>query len=248
VTDNAKQLPGDAGKMPAPRPDPNKGLLQLAVERLKARGDSSKRFACMQLPTPVFNELCERLIERSKTVKETADWLAGETPDAPTKSSVERFSDALFEEYRLAQLSERRGFSERYVQEITQGDPDAQAMALNSRVTELLTDAFMQADDANAIDPKRLMALLAGARMVAQTAFDKQKMDVRIKALEGQIASREKDIALKDAKLKAIPERVNAVEKRLRVVLESHKKGEKIQPQIYEAIFDELTAIRKEAA
>ena len=223
-------------------------LIQVAIERLKARGDSTRRFACMELPAGVFNELCTRLLDRSKTVKDTAEWLAGETPEAPTRSSVERFSDALFEEYRLAQLTERRGMAERYVGELAQGDPNAQVMALNNRVTELLTDAFMQADDAQSIDPKKLMALLAGARMVAQTAFDRQKMDVRIEALKAQITSREKDIALKDAKLKSIPERVAAVEKKLALVQKAQDGGKKIDANLFDAIFEELTAIRKEAA
>ena len=181
--------------------DFSEALLQTTLERLKARGDTVKRFACMQLPSGFFNDLCRKLLERTGTVKEAAEWLQGQTSDAPSRSSVERFSDVLFEEYRLVQLAERRGQAERYVTACANGDPDAMQMALNSRVTELLTDELMRAGDGGEIETKRLMTLLAGARMVAQTSFDKQKMDVRITALEGQIASREKDIQLKNQKI-----------------------------------------------
>lgn len=175
-------------------PDYSEALLAAALERLRARGDAARRYACMQLPAPVFHDLCARLMDRTHTVKDTALWLAGQTAEAPTRSSVERFSDALFEEYRLAQLAERRRAAENYVAQATAGDPDAQQMALNTRLTELLTDELMRAGAGGEIETKRFMALMMGARTVAMTAFDKQKMDARMKALEVEIAHREATI------------------------------------------------------
>lgn len=230
-----------------PRAEHSEALLQSAIERLKARGDSARRFACMSLPAPAFNDLCARLLDRAKTVKETAEWLAGQVEDAPTRSSVERFSDALFEEYRLAQLADRRRAAETYVAQATAGDPDAQQMALNTRLTELLTDELLRADDAGEIETKRLMALMMGARTVAQTAFDKQKMDVRIQALEKQIVHRDKTILLMEQRLAKLPEQVKAISEKLTHVEQAQAQGKKVDPAVYAAIRAELTRV-KEAA
>lgn len=198
MSEDAENIPQET-----PTREYSEALLQAAIERLKARGDSTRRMACMALPAPVFHDLCARLLQGGATVRGTAEWLAGQVVDAPTRSSVERFSDALYEEYRLVQLADRRRAAETYIAQATAGDPDAQQMALNTRLTELLTDELLRADDAGSIETKRFMALMMGARTVAQTAFDKQKMDARLSALQTLVKKMEAEIQLKDQRIQA---------------------------------------------
>jgi len=75
-------------------------MLAVATRRIAARGGSSRRLACMRLPDGVFQELCRRLLDRSKTVQETAEWLATSVPNSPSNSAVERFSDILLSEWK----------------------------------------------------------------------------------------------------------------------------------------------------
>ena len=196
----------------------SEALLQTAIERLKVRGDSSSRFACMQLPPPIFNDLCARLCSRAQNVKETAQWLAGQVPDAPTRSSVERFSTVLFEEYRLAQYSQRRSLAKAYVRGQTEGDRDAQIMALNDCWVELISDELMQVPALNTLDEKRVFALSAATKAAAAISFDKQKMDARIAALTKLNEHRQVTIDLLEQKLAAVPTRIAAIEKKVAAV------------------------------
>lgn len=226
----------------------SEALLQSAIAGINARGDSVKRMACMSLPAPLFGDLCRMLLHRNMTVKAVSEWLSGQSDEAPTRSSVERFSDVLFEEYRLAQLRTRHAEAQRYVAEAAAGDPDAMQMALNHRVTELLTDEMLRADAGEKIETKRLMVLLMGARAVAQTAFDKQKMDTRIKALEKAIEKANAEIALKAQRLAQIPERVKALQAKLDDIETATAKGKRVDPGVYKALRAELVALAEAAA
>ena len=74
--------------------------VELTIIHMAACSDSSRRSACMQLDSPVFEELCKRLLDRKITVRATAEWLGKTVKNAPTKSSVERFSTVLFREFK----------------------------------------------------------------------------------------------------------------------------------------------------
>ena len=194
----------------APQSQPEKfseSLLADAIERLKTRGGRVKQFAIMQLPTPVLNDFCAKLMTQQGNIQAAAEWLAGECAqrgeDAPSRSSCYRFSEILFEEYNLAKLARTQGVSQRYMEALTEGDPNAMAMAINRRFGELLTDTFMRMQNLEEIDDTRLMALTGAAKAVAAITFDKQKMDARIKALEKLNEERDAAIKLKDQQLKA---------------------------------------------
>lgn len=225
----------------------SEALLQEAITRVRTRKDSVTRFACMQLPAGIFHDLCVRLVDRSRTVKDTAEWLAGQTPDAPTRSSVERFSDVLFEEYRMSQLGQRRTLAIAYTNAVTAGDENAQVIAMKNRFVELLTDKLLDVDTLDSLDPKELEAITKAAKSMAAITFDKQKMDARIAALEKMNQHRQVTISLLEQKVEKIPERVAALEKKLVALRDSVKAGQEIQPAIYDAIFAELTALKTTA-
>jgi len=203
-------MPEETKQPPLPSQTHSDALLQAAIERLKARGGSTRQMACMQLPAPLFNDLCARLMDRATPVLATAEWLAGQTADAPTKSSVDRFAQALFEEYRLAQLAQTRQAAASYVAQATDGDPDAMQMALNSRLTELLTDCMLRTDSLDEVDTDRIFALSGAAKAVAQVTMAKQMKDTRVKALEKLIEDKDATIKLKDQKYQEQDRKIQA--------------------------------------
>jgi hypothetical protein len=239
---------------PAPAPeekpvDPD--LLESAKVAIAARGKSTRRMIAMDYPANVYNELVERLADRRHQTDDTFEWLCAECYakglDAPSRSSLYRFSSLVREEYRLAELKKDNDESMTYWREAAKGDPDAMQMALNMRLTQLLTGELLRARDGEAIDTKRLMALMMGARTVAQTAFDKQKMDVRISALEKAIEKANREIALKDQRLAKLPDQVKAIEGKLAQVEQAQAQGKKVDATVYAAIRAELTRVRDTA-
>lgn len=184
-----------------PKKEYSEALLQSAIERLKTRGDSTRRFACMGLPAPVFHDLCARLMDQTLTVRATAEWLQGQIDDAPTRSSVERFSDALNEAYDLAIFARDRGQVERFVEELTGDDPVAKAMAVNSQLTVHMSDLLSTAGRTGPVEQKLLETIVKGVRAVSQTVFDKQNLDARLKALEKQVE--ERDLRMQQVRVKA---------------------------------------------
>jgi len=74
-------------------------LVQLTIARLNACGKTTRRQGCMFLPSPLFEQLCGRLLNRRFTVAETVNWLRAKFHDAPTKSSIYRFAGFLFKEF-----------------------------------------------------------------------------------------------------------------------------------------------------
>lgn len=222
----------------------SEALLQSTIERLKAR-DDARRFVCMTLPTPVFKELCARLLDRKTPVRHTAFWLASQVPEAPTRSSVERFADTLFDEYRLVELDQQTGEAQRYTEAMAQGDPEALQMTLNHRMTQLMTGELLRTNAGESIDTKRLIALSVGLRVVSKNAFDKRSTDVRIRALEAQIRQRDTAILMVQQRLQKVPERLDAVEAALAQVEKSRAAGKTVDPTIYAAIRAELTRVRE---
>lgn len=200
-------------------------LLQSAIERLKARGDAVKRFACMQLDAPVFHDLCERLMDRTLTVKATAEWLAGQVEDAPTRSSVERFSEALQEEYRLAQLAQTRASASGYVAKATDGDPDAMEMAAKTRLAELLTDALLRTDTLDDMDDDRIFALTGAMKAVAQVGMSKQLKDAKLKDMALQLQQREARIDLLQQQVTILEGKAKAAERETQAALNAAEKA-----------------------
>jgi hypothetical protein len=197
-----------------PAGDYSEAILQSTIERLKARGDA-RRFSCMSLPAPLFNDLCARLLDRTIPVRHTAEWLAGQLADAPTRSSVERFAATLFDEYRLCELDRDSAEARRFAEAAAGGDPDAMQMALNERLTQLLAGEALRAKSGESIDTKRLGAIIFGARTVAKNAMDKRAVDVRIESLQAQIRLRDTAIQLYEQRLQKLPERLKAIEDKL---------------------------------
>ena len=239
----------DDEKAPLPL---NEALLQDTIGRLIARGETSRKFECMSLPTPLFNDLVRRLLDRTAQVNDTADWLQGEcgarSLDAPARSSVYRFSALVREEFELARIASSRQSSQSIVAALTEGDPEARVMALNNHYTERLTDKLLDLDE---LDPKQMAAISDALRTVMQGTFGPKLVTARVDALRKQIEERDRAIALKTSanlilqqKLQQIPDKVAAVEKKLRGMQEAVRRGETIMPEIYEAIFAELTAIK----
>ncbi|HVS73097.1 MAG TPA: phage protein Gp27 family protein [Phycisphaerae bacterium] len=159
--------------------------------------------ACMQLPAPMFNDLCRMLLDRTQSVRATAEWLAGQTEDAPARSSVERFSEVLMEEYRLVEYSLARQKSARYVAEAAADDPDAKQVAVNLLLTERITDELLSRGTSDELDTDRLEVLIKGVRAVSQTVFDKQKMDSRLRESEAKLRKAQADLEAKEMKLQA---------------------------------------------
>jgi hypothetical protein len=198
----------DFQPQPAPPAQPLKreyseALLQSAIESLRARGDSTRRMACMSLPTPIFNDLCARLLERSTSVRETAEWLAGQVEDAPARSSVERFSDALFEEYRSALLSARRAEVVNYLAKETGGDPDAMAMAAQRRFSEMFTDLLLKKETFEGVGADELFSITSAMKAIAQVAFGKQTKDARLRESEAKLRKAQADLEAKEMRLQA---------------------------------------------
>lgn len=215
--------PAPAGK-PIVR-EVSAAVLQDAIEGLKARGETTRRMACMSLPTPVFNDLCERLMEKSTTVRETADWLAGQIPDAPSRSAVDRFAQVLFAEYRIALAAQRRTDVSEYVSRETDADPDAMVMAAQRMFVDRYTDLMLKLESFEGIDADQLYSMTAALKAIAQVAFGKQAKDARLRESESRLRMAEAEIAAKELKLKEAQDKAEAALKSLQAKVE-RKDGE----------------------
>src|SRR4051812_29937617 len=132
-------------QLPPDQDDGDKGspvdaaILEAAKAAIVARGGQTRSMTVMGYPAPLLAELMERLADHRVQTDKTLAWLEDECLarqlDAPSKSALYRFASLVREEYRLALLADRRRAAEAYVTAATAGDPDAQQMALNTRVT-----------------------------------------------------------------------------------------------------------------
>jgi len=177
-------------KVPTPSEAVNAAWLADAIVSLRTRGGIIAQLGCMKLPTPIFNELCERIIGavgRDRGVDSVVEWLHGELPDAPSRSAIYRFAGYLREEYRAARSIDRRRSAKELVATISDGEPEALQMALNLNLTERLGDMLDSCGDLASLDPKTFAATVAGVRAVSQTAFDKRKMDKALQRANAQI-------------------------------------------------------------
>ncbi len=177
----------------------NEAWLADALAAIRAPGDQMAKSACMQLATPLLNDLCHRLLAAALTdgkTDEVVDWLAGETVDAPARSSVYRFRGRLLEEYYAARSNDVRRRVVSAVHEIAEGDPEAMQMAVNLRLAERLSDEIEKAGD-----PKALMAVAYGVRTVCQTSFDKRKTDKSLQLADARAKKLEVEITLQQQKI-----------------------------------------------
>lgn len=193
--------------------DIRESLLQEAIERVRSRGDSTRRFAVMELPPPLFNDLCQHLLSQN-TVRGSADWLAGECAargiDAPAKSSVERFSDVLLEEYRIAVQRRRRSTNAEFRKVAAEGAKDA-GLTATVLLAEKLDDWMGRIDEIEDLDVKELVALSLALRQVNQTLNDKRNSDARIAALEKLNQERDATIKIKDQRLVEMKQKFEGV-------------------------------------
>ena len=227
----------------------DEALLADAVQLLKARGECVGKLGCMQLPAPVFGELCLLILSQpARGVRAAHEWLVTQVEDAPSERATYRFADYLRQAYREAKTIAIRSKAREYVTTLAADDPAAMTAMMNNRTVELITDELLDVDSLGELETKRLFALLAGVRATSQNVMDRQKTDARLKALETAIEKAERDIALKQQKLDLIPARVKAAEEKVRAIQDQAKRGEELRPAVLSAIFDELTKIREAAA
>jgi hypothetical protein len=176
-----------------------------AIERVRSRGDSTRRYAAMELPPPLFNDLCDRLLSQ-KSVRATADWLIGECAsrgiDSPARSSVERFSDVLFEEYAIADERRRRTTREQLRGQLkgalgdVQNSVDSGIMLLAQKVEDWL----MRVEDEE-LDVKEFGVVSQILRQIKQSLNDSHLLQATITRLETLNAASEAAIRLRDQKL-----------------------------------------------
>jgi hypothetical protein len=211
--ENYQPQPAPAGK-PIAR-EVSAAVLHDAIEGLKARGETTRRMACMSLPTPIFNDLCERLMEKSTTVRDTADWLAGQTPDAPSRSAVDRFAQVLFAEYRIALAAQRRTDVSEYVAREADSDPDAMVMAAQRMFVDRFTDLMLKLESFEGVDADQLYSMTSALKAIAQVAFGKQAKDARLRESESRLRKAQAEIAAKELKLKEAQDKAEAALKSL---------------------------------
>jgi len=74
-------------------------LVQLTIARLNACRKMACYLGCMSLPSPIFEQLCERLLNRRFTTQETIAWLHANLHNALSRSAVYRFHSFLCQEF-----------------------------------------------------------------------------------------------------------------------------------------------------
>jgi len=167
----------------------NAAWLADAIASLRTRGGVVSQLGCMGLPTPIFNELCERIILAAGNggIAAVVEWLHGEMPDAPVRSSVYRFAGYLREEYRTARSLDNRRRANVLAANIAEGVPTALAKRLNVTLAERLGDILDDYDDGMKLDSKTLASVIMGVRTVNQTEMDERKTDKAIEKADAQI-------------------------------------------------------------
>jgi len=164
------------------------------------------------LPTPLFNDLIRRLLDRTAQSHLTLAWLDGEclarSIDAPSRSAFYRFADVVREEFRMAKIATSRRSSMSIIDAMTEGDPEARVKAINAGYAEKLLDRL---EDLEVTDPKQMVAFSDGLRTVMQGTFGPKVANARVDALRKQIEERDSrikliasELAIKDQKLQTL--------------------------------------------
>ena len=86
-------------------------LTVAAIVRMNGLSGSARRLDCLALPSPVFEELCCRLLDRTAPIEGACTWLQSRAGGGMgvSRSSIFRFAAVLFKQFDLAWKSYAAG-------------------------------------------------------------------------------------------------------------------------------------------
>jgi hypothetical protein len=226
-------------------------LVKEAIARFDTLGMRSQLLA---LDTPTLEDLGLLLSDREISVREA--WVrlnkalgvdvtapGGEAGEAVDIRAVYRWAEKFRPVYAQVRAEHARRIARLSVAAATGEQADAMTRVAQARVTELLAEKLVEANSIEELSSSQVAATLMMVDGWTKAGLKREELALKVADAERKTLDSEARRAELQTRIDALPARIKAIEDRLAEAEQARARGKSIDPNIFRAIRQELTAM-----